>query len=93
MSPRRHRRATFGRYGRDAMDPELGLVLAAVGVAAFTVGVGALVLRTPRCPGCGRPGQPEAREIAGAGPAFVVVVYRCPPCDQPLGRRTLVHPD
>jgi hypothetical protein len=75
------------------MAPDIGLAVAAVSVLAFTVGLGALALRVPRCPSCGRPGEAEAREIAGAGPSFIVVIYRCPPCNQALGRRTLVHPD
>jgi hypothetical protein len=75
------------------MPPDLGLISAVVGVLAFTVGLAALILHTPRCPACRRPGQPEARELAGAGPSLIIVVYRCPPCGQVLGRRTLVHPD
>lgn len=75
------------------MPADLALVSAAAGVLAFTVGLAALILHGPRCPSCRRPGQPEAREIAGAGPSLIVVVYRCPPCGQTLGRRTLVHPD
>jgi hypothetical protein len=57
------------------MTPELGLILAAGSVLAFTVSLGVVVLRVPRCPGCGRPGVAEARQIADVHPALVEVIY------------------
>ena len=74
------------------MAPDLSLVLGGAGVLAFSVGLGALVLRVPRCPGCERRGQPEARAIAGADPTLIELVYWCRPCDRVFGRRTVVHP-
>jgi len=74
------------------MAADLGLVLAAGGVLAFTAGLGAFVLRVPRCPGCRRPGTAEAREIADTHPSLVEVVYWCRACDRVVGRRTLGHP-
>ena len=74
------------------MPPDLGLALAGAGVLAFSVGLGAFVLRAPRCPGCERPGQPEAREIARADSPLIELVYRCRRCGQVFGRRTVVHP-
>ena len=74
------------------MAPDLGLVLAGAGVLAFSVGLGAFVLREPRCPGCQRPGRSEAREIARGDSPLIELVYRCRPCDQVFGRRTVVHP-
>ena len=50
------------------MTPDLGVVLAAGGVLAFTVGLGVAVMRVPRCRGCGRPGVAEARAIADVDP-------------------------
>jgi hypothetical protein len=74
------------------MTPELGLILAAGSVLAFTVSLGVVVLRVPRCPGCGRPGVAEARQIADVHPALVEVIYRCRACQVVVGRRTLGHP-
>src|SRR5262249_28650530 len=90
---RHHRVAPGPGELRHSMPAELGLVTAAAGVLALTVALAALVLHTPRCPACRRPGQPEARELAGAGPSLIVLVYQCPPCGQALGRRTLFYPD
>jgi hypothetical protein len=74
------------------MPPDLGVVAAVVGVLTFTLGLGVLVLRAPRCPGCGRPGVAEARAIADTCPSLVEVVYRCRACDTVVGRRMLGHP-
>lgn len=74
------------------MAPDLGLVLAAGGVLAFTVSLGLFVLHAPRCPRCHRPGVAEAREIADTHPFLVEVIYRCGACDWVVGRRTLGHP-
>lgn len=74
------------------MTPDVGLVLAAAAVLAFTVGLGVVVLRVPRCPGCGRPGVGEAVQIADVHPALVEVVYRCQACQVVVGRRMLGHP-
>ena len=74
------------------MAGDLGLIVAAGAVVAFTVALGALVLRVPRCPGCGRPGVAEARTIADAHPSLVEVVYWCRACHVRVGRRTIGNP-
>jgi hypothetical protein len=75
------------------MTPELSLVVAAATVLAFTVGLGIVILRVPRCPGCRRPGVGEVRAIAEDHPSVVEVIYRCRVCQARLGRRTLGLPE
>ena len=74
------------------MSTDAGLVAAAVGILAFVIGLGVLVLRVPRCPGCRRPGVAEARALADAHPALVEVFYECRACGIVVSRRTLGYP-
>ena len=74
------------------MTPELSLLTVAGALLAFTVGLGAIVLRVPRCSACGRQGVGEARAITDADPSLVEVIYWCRACHTSLGRRALGHP-
>jgi hypothetical protein len=74
------------------MIPELSLVVAVAAVLAFTVGLGIVVCRVPRCPRCRRPSVGEARAIAEHHPSIVEVMYRCRACRTRLSRRTLCDP-
>ena len=71
---------------------DAGLVAMVGGLLAFVIGLGVLVLRVPRCPGCRRPGVADARTIADAHPALIEVLYECRACGIVVSRRTLGYP-
>ena len=74
------------------MTPDVGLVLAAAAILAFTFGLGVVVLRVPRCRAAGGRAWGSAWQIADVHPALIEVVYRCRACQVIVGRRMLGHP-
>jgi predicted RNA-binding Zn-ribbon protein involved in translation (DUF1610 family) len=61
-------------------------------IAACLVGAAIVVRlfnRPPRCPECQIPGEPVFHEDQVVSPLTGQITYRCPACEQVIGRRYL----